>query len=174
VGSVVAKSPGKAIFVLISQLFEQIQTNTSRADGSVRLPSPVLALLDQAQYYHVAGNDKAARRCLSEVYSLVSQNDRLTDPLSLILKRLFDASGERSSQLNELSRLTPILLEYGSKASPFLETNANSEIDTSLYGTYGPLTTLSRTVRTFTLSQWNSGLNHTSMSIPLKGMMVCG
>jgi len=145
VGSVVARSPGKAYVVLLSHQLAAIQSERSevvqhknstsnQAGISVSLPSPLRLLLDRAHGYYLAGNVAKRERCLQMVISLSKQGTLPNDPLAVTFKRALE-DWERAGDWVRQIDFEQIIAIHGSDLEKDLQFPVNSQPASGLRNT---------------------------------------
>lgn len=113
-GSVIARSPGKAYVVLLSHQLEAIRNDfiaaiqygyrTLSQNGiDVVLPSPLRLLVDRTNFYAFGGDRAKHERCLRMIASIFKENALPNDLLSVTLRRSLEGQSDLVQQANAKS-----------------------------------------------------------------------
>ena len=129
-GSVVARSPGKAYVVLLSHQLEAIQegSEVTQHEGSsshqtktvVSLPSPLRILLDRAHGYHMAGDFANQKRCIEMIISISKQDVLPDDPLAVAFKMALE-DRKKLGHGYDSGSLEQMIVIHGSKIEEDLQ-----------------------------------------------------
>ena len=114
-GVVVARSPGRAYLVLLSQRLQRIRESNPDHSGLVTLPHPVLAHIALA---NLTSSD-VAKDVISILFSLLREGSLSTDPIVRTMQMALYYWERRDAK--RLADFADIIRLYGSDIQLFLE-----------------------------------------------------